>query len=884
MALEACNDAIAAAIGRELSDREKASISRKALELKRKIDAAGGDPLAMESVLGEFGKGIATDIAVKKRNAAINFRVAQTQDAARRSVDFADQAPGEYARGKFVQSQKNYFGAKASLGTAVGREAHQRTSAYTADLIKAGLHDYAFKSGDDKNIWLAREALNDPKADPGALAKQYGKDALAVAQIMEKHQESVRGDRNLAGAWTARSPDFVTAQTHEPYTISRAGGNHYGSEEAFQQWKNKIEPKTNWAKAFDGQYMEAGAKRDQLIRSQWTQFGAAKHLSFQDGPSVGSQNIGKRASHERQWVFNSPEDAFDYWNEFGKHGSLAESVWHDLERGGRDVAIMREWGPNARDNIKSFFDRWQTELSNSGDLKGFDELKKARLKVENQYLPTLTDSIGHPDSNFAAHYLSAIRQTLLMAKIGAALPSMIGDTALKASYAQRYGTKSTTSFIGELGRSMGAVFASPDALDKQTLAAEFGIRLQNSLTPLGMEYHELAGTGKLAKWNQMVMKASGHSWGSNAMRTDTLSAEGFRQHQFASREWEALPVGRRDLMSQFGISKEMWDVMRKAEPLELDGGKKIMAPSQIRAMDPEAFRSIAKGESDGALKRARDLVADNYRNMLGELADTATSEPNRNMRTILNAPIVNAQPWQQELYRGFFVLKGFLANYMRNHLGGLLMGQDANPENVGFTKALWRAVTLRGEGSSYKMMGSLIAGGVGLGYLKDALSDLAAGKTPENPVGDHYGHAMVRAFTFQSLGLLSDFVLGAGSKPDANVWEKMGALSGPEAETMGDIVDNLSKDATHLWKLKNDDNYSNDDFLRDFGKDSASWTGTLYHSIPGNNLLWSKFATDYFVLDNIMDMLNPGYKDRLKQRASEKQGQNFWIGQLAGDK
>jgi hypothetical protein len=72
--------------------------------------------------------------------------------------------------------------------------------------------------------------------------------------------------------------------------------------------------------------------------------------------------------------------------------------------------------------------------------------------------------------------------------------------------------------------------------------------------------------------------------------------------------------------------------------------------------------------------------------------------------------------------------------------------------------------------------------------------------------------------------------------------------------------------------------------MTDFGKDSASWTGTLYHSIPGNNLLWTKWATDYFVLDNLMDMLNPGYKDRLKQRAADKQGQNFWIGQLAGDK
>lgn len=878
MALEACNDAIAAAIGRELTDREKAAVSRRALELKRKIDAAGSDKLAVESVLGNFGKDIQTQIALKKRTAAINFRVAQEQDAARKSVEFSNMAPAEYAKGKFVQSQKNYFGAKASLATSVGREAHMRTSAYTADLMKEKLFDYAFKSGDDRNIWLARAALNDANHDPAQIAAQYGNDALKVAQIAEKHQEAVRVDRNLAGAWISRSPDYVTGQTHEPYLLARAGENAFGSPEAFQQWQSDL-GKLDWNKSFDGELRDATeAQRTKRLNSVWTQFVAGKHLSFGDGEGFGAANIAKRASHERDLIFQTPEDGYNYWSKYGKQGSVAEGVWHDLERGGRDVAILREWGPNAKQNIQQFFDRWAKELTAKGDAKGLADLAKAQRKIENQYLPTLTDSIGHPDSNFAAHYLSAARQTLLMAKIGASLPSMMGDLVLKASYAQRYGTKSTASFLGELFRGMGGVLNSPDAMDKQTLAAEFGIRLQNSLTPLGMEYHELAGTGKLAKWNQLVMKASGHSWGSNAIRTDTLSAEGFRQWNFRDKEWEQLPVGRRDLMSQFGLTKEMWNVIRQSEPLELDGGKNIIAPSQIRSMPAEAFRSVAGGDTDGALKRARDLVADRYRNMLGELADTATSEPNRNMRTILNGPIAHAQPWQQELYRGFFVLKGFLSNYMRNHLGGLLMGQDADPNRVGWAKALGNTIRHPIQNrSSIKMLSSLIAGGVGIGYLKDALSDIASGKTPENPVGEHAGDAMKRAFVFQSFGLLSDFVLGAGSQPNADVWHKIGALAGPEGETTADIVDNVSKDATHLWRHATDDNYSDEQFLKDFGKDENSWTQTLYHSVPGNNLLWTKWATDYLVLDNLLEMQNPGYKDRLKQRMAEHQGQTFLL-------
>lgn len=881
MVLDACNGAIAAAIGRELSDREKAAVSRRTLELKRKIDMAGNDPLAMESVLGKFAQDIQTQKLIQQRQSAINFRIAQTKDALRKSTQFAQDAPDEFARGQFVQSQKNYFGAKASLGTAVGREADAKTSAFEADLKKAGLFDYAFKSGDDKNIWLARQALNDPAADPAKLSAQYGSQAVQFAQIAAKHQEALRAEQNLAGAWIGRNPDYVTSQTHMPYLLGRAGENNFGSPEAFTAWHDDL-GRLDWNKSFDGDLANASpAERTKRLNSVWTQFVAGKHLNFEDaGFGVGAQNLAKKVSQERQLNFQTPSDAYDYWNKYGKQGSVAESIWHDVESGARNVAIMREWGPNAKQNIAAYFDRWNKELVDAGNVKGSQALNAAQNKIEKQYLPTLTDQIGHPDSGFAAHYLQAARQTLLMAKIGASLPSNMGDTVLKASYTQRAGG----SFLPELFKSAGRMFTGLSKNDQNTLAQEYAIRLNHTMTPLGANYNELAGTGALSKYVSRVMQISGHSWWSNTFRTGNLAADGFRYQSMAGKEFEQLPQGTQDLMSQFGISKNHWDIMRRSDPLELDDrGTKIMAPSQIRAMDPSEFKSVANGTTDATLKRARDETADRFRNMMGELADTATSAPNRNMRAIINAPAVSMQPWQQELYRSFFGLKGFVGNYMRNHLGGIAMGQDANPNNVGWGRAMARTLTGQNGGKPLAQMASLIAGGVGLGYVKDYLKDFIDGKSPEDPTNFQGGinssgmDAMKRAFLFQSFGLLSDYVLAPGGGAQQDVWDKVGGLMGPELGEMGKFVDNTTRTGYHLGKWAADSDYTNDDFYKDFGKDAAAWTTQVYHDIPGNNLIWSKAATDYAVLDQLLEMENPGYKQRNAQRL-QKTGQTMLLG------
>lgn len=881
MALEECNNAITQALGRELTDREKGAVARKASELKQKIDLANGD---VESVLKNFGDGIARDQAIARRNAAINFRIAAEKDAERKASAFAKGNPSVFAKAKFVQTQKNYRGAKDSLGTEIARTTYSSTSAYTADLMKANLFDYAFKSGDDKNIWLARQALNDPNVDAGNIEAQYGKNAVGVAKINKAHQDYGVQQQNKYGAWIGQNADYVTRQSAQPEKLAKSGGNAYGSVEAKEDWASKTYNRMDWSKSFDGELATASqGKRLDRLRSQWTQFVAGKHLNWEDGGGgPGMQNFAAKSSQERQLVFKAPSDGYDNWKEFGSAGSLAESTWHDLERSGKNTAILKQWGPNAQANVKSYLDRAEKEVVAEGNPAKLQDFQKARKTIEQGYLPVYFGHLVSPDADFAAHYLSTARQTLLAARTALSMPSQLGDFALKGSYAQRFGDK---NMLGEIGRSVGGVLKGMSENDRQTYAKEFGIRLHDLNVPLGEQYAELAGTGKWSKFLQTVMKASGLSFAHNRGRLDTLAAEGYRQWSMKDQPWNQLDEGRRDLMSRYGMDEKQWDLIRSSEPGELENGDKAFMPSKIRGMDPQNFKAMASGDSAAALGRARDTVADNYRNMLGDLADTITSEPNANMRAIIYGPTVNWKPWQKELYRGFFGLKGFVTNYMRNHLGGIALGGDADPSRVGWTKAMMRTMTGMNGGKSAVQLYSLIGAGVGLGYMKNALHDVASGQSPQDPTdwksptGDWRdapgAQAMERAFAFQSFGLLSDSLLARG-KPNADVWDQLGGLAGPEAETAGDLIDTTLRTGHHIGKWAADKNYTDEQFYKDFGKDAASYSYTAYHAVPGTDLPFVKAAGDYYLLDNWMDMLNPGYKQRVQKRL-QGQGQTTFL-------
>lgn len=861
MALDNCKSAIEGAIGRELTEREKGIVSRKALELKAKIDLASNDPTATDGILRSFADDVKASALIAKRNTALNWRAFSSLKAWRQVVGPKVKNPGEVLNGLVRGSLFNFDGAKSSLANLATKESNNRVGALLADLEKGKLTDYAFSGTDDQNIVGAQHDLRNGTQPDHA---KYGKNAVDVATLLEKHQEALRLDQNRAGAWIAKNGDRLFRRTHDAMKIAKAGDNQWGSDESRAAWTKFTGDRMDWTKAFDGELGAAdAATRQKRLDSLFTQFTADTHVNWDSNASVsgvGSRNFGKKVSYGRELVFKSPAADLEYQRAFGRGSSVAENVWNNLSTGGRDLAIMQRMGPNPRETLDRFVNDWKKELTANNDSKGLKQLDDRYQRILKNDWRLLTENTGHPATNFVGRFASSVRHTTNTAALGMSIFSVPGDLALKSSVMAQQGG----SFMAELGKATAAMVTgsglSEDA--QRTLAAEAGIRIEGAHLPLDPNMVDHVGFGQMARWNQMVMSVTGHSWWTNRIRTNSLVADAFRHWTMRDKAYADLPGGMQSALKQFGIDDKGWDVLRSSQAETLDNGMQAFLPSNIAERDIGDFKSIA-GASDSQLTRARQTLANNYRNLLGEMADRSTSSPSIANRAFMGLGMHDAGTWQGELWRGALQLKGFMMNYMRNHLGRELAGYSE--EYKSFPALL--ADAMRGKNpKALAGIAKLVAGGVGIGYITNALRDIATGKTPQDPTS---GMAAARAFARQSFGLYSDFLFHQG-QPNESFWDKVGESTGPEFGLLADAFNQSAKIGQQIAS-------PNGITPEQQGRDFQRFFGTAYRNTPGTNLFWNKWAMDYFVLNNLSETINPGYKQRLMQNAA-KRGQSYILG------
>lgn len=863
MALEACNDAIGAAVGRELTDREKKIVLARAIELKAKIDRAANDPLAVDNVLKSFADEVEANAALQKRTTALNWRAQSAIKAWRTSVSFVAKNPAEGVKALFRGSLRNFQGAQESLANLVQREKAARSGAFNADLTQSNLLTYAYSGQDDKNILRAWSAIKDGKVpDP-----KFGKDAISVAQIMDKHLEGLRVDQNQAGAFIARQADRLFRRSHDPNKIAKAGGNAFGSPESREAWVDFVNKRMDWTRAFDGEYdgLSQDAK-NKILADVWSDFSSANHYTPGEPhppTGLGSRNIGKKLSHSRQLIFNKPDDELAYFQTFGHGNSIAENVFHNLEGGGRDIALMRKLGPNAESTLQKVHDDWAADLKEKAGPKERTAFDKAWADEMGNTWRLITGAAGHPNDSFVARFFASVRQTTNTAAIGQSLFSLPNDLALRASQVARATGTSFGSALAKAAAHQATGYGLTEA-ERASWFAEMGLRTEGAHMPIDPFMADHAGFGQVAKFNQQVMRLTGHSWWDNRFRSNSLVADGYRHWTLRDTAFDKLTDDQQATFAKFGITKDSWNVLRQAQGTKIDDNMRAWSPSEIRSMDLQKFKSLTGTDkpSESQLARARNQLADNYRNLMGELADRSVSAPSIAGQAFmgLGREGMKAGTFQGELYRGALQLKGWAANYMRNHLGAELYGRDT--EMMSFGQKM--ASVLRGNESKAVMgMAKLIAAGIPIASVTYMLKDLASGKTPENPLSQD---ALLRAFARQGLGLYTDFLL-QDSRPDTTFFEKIGRMTGPEFGLLSDIANESSRIGS---QIKSSEGLTS----QKLGADERNWLLTAGHNIPGTRLFWTKFAVDYFVINNLAEMMNPGYQQRLIQSAAKK-GQTY---------
>lgn len=868
MALEACNAAVTQAMGRELSDREKNAVARRAMYLKRKIEAASNadDPSAVEKAIKDFADETVAQVQIAKRNTALNYRALQAKTEMRKNIAAFAKDPAEGIKAIFVGSLANFKNAKNSLASLVGREINARAAAFIADLESQGLTKYAFDGADDMNIGKALWHLRQEIIDQEALSK-LGEAAVKTAKVSKKAQDLMRADLNRAGAWIGENSDYIVTRAHDSYKIAKAGGHAFGSDAAFQAWKKSLDD-LDWEKSFDGDLAGATpAERSARLKSLFDQFSNGYHLSWQDVhvvPRRGFQNIGQKESHRRVLAFKTPESDIRYQKAYGRGDSLAQSLVHSLYSGGRDLAIMREWGPNAALNLEKYVNNWMMDLHLEGKSREAAALKKEYDKQMRLAWPAITGEIGHPGNEWAAHWSAASRALTVPAKLGGVVISSFSDLVLRASNLNYYGV--ADSFFADMAEGLSGQLAGVGhglSKSERNLAAEFGVLMDSLHVPVGNHSMEAVGLGRIDKFNQWAMKWFGHSWWSNRVRMNTLAATGLRLFQHRGLMFGELPEGLARGLQQFGIGEKEWDIVRASAPREL-GENKVLSPSAVLEMDLSHFRAISTIDNapNSYLTRLRSELAAKFRNYFGEIADKTTAQPDIATRAML---LRGTKPgtWEGEVMRHLVFLKSFTANYMRNHLGRELFGYADT--RLSFSQALYRMLTFQDGGSAFMGMSKLIAAGVVFGYVQNTLRDLAAGKTP---ITD-WREALPRALFAQSFGLYSDFLFG--QRPAATTYERLGALAGPTIGTGATVGDIMFSAYGSLLSRKGMTEEAARRNLR------RIWQ-LIYSEIPGQNLFYTRWATDYAALYNISELINPGYMRRVK-RENAKRGQTFLLAQ-----
>lgn len=146
-----------------------------------------------------------------------------------------------------------------------------------------------------------------------------------------------------------------------------------------------------------------------------------------------------------------------------------------------------------------------------------------------------------------------------------------------------------------------------------------------------------------------------------------------------------------------------------------------------------------------------------------------------------------------------------------------------------------------------------MAGSIGFGYLAMAMKDLLRGKEPkplDNPKTWTAAAAQGGGF-----GIYGDFLFGEASRTGGGFLQTLGGPTVGKADSAYQLYSAAKR-----------------------GDDVGAQALRLaYTNTPYLNLFYLRMATDYLVLYELQEAMNPGYLRRMERRQQEQTGQEWWL-------
>ena len=643
---------------------------------------------------------------------------------------------------------------------------------------------------------------------------------------------------NRAGGDIRMREDFGWTHKHNAQLMVQAGK---------EAWIDFVKPRLDPSKMFNsagepmtGPQLQRALEEtyDSVTGKEATAIGASFSRRF------GSP-VNARAQH-RELAFKSPDDWFDYQQEFGDR-DIFESIIGEIEQLSRDVALIEVLGPYPRATVEAMKTFVDEELT--ATLRGISGREAARIQGnigEHQFLSTLFEQVNGTanipaDKGFAV-FAQSTRSLLTGAQLGSAAVVSLGDIATNTLTARMSGI-SQARLMGQLLRQL-----NPASNADRELAARAGYIAETwAGAQVGAQrlLGEVTGVQKIARITDTVLRASGLNAMTDGNRNAfKLEMVGHMTDQAANRFDDVEPA-LRNTLTKYGVTPDEWDVYRNtARWRDQRTGASFIRPEDI-------YLNVRDTGPPEEVQAALNIA-----NKIGEIvhseARLAVITPTARSRAV-SVGNTRAGTFWGEVVRNTVLYKSFLISFTMQH-GARFLAQ-------GGLKNL--------QGAGY--LAHLIIGMTMAGAVAEQASQISQGKQPRNMVfGEEGAEAFWASAVFRGggLGALGEVLYSAVASREYPTVSFISSLIGPVGALIEAGVDVPINAAFDLIQ---------DGEFRSLGRDLSKFVENL---TPGKSLWYAKLAYERVLFDTLEELIDGGEANerfrRMERNAQKEFDQDFW--------
>lgn len=829
MAAIRCINALNRAAGRELTDAELETVFAK-------INATARDIAAGRDVAGIKAKELKSTGDVIRMAAEVQAKEIKAEAA--RKVRNANAQVITIARRMSEAQQMEKAGLRPldAVRRLVANDADGRSDQFSLEAramgvetqIKRGLTDAWDALGDRFfGLFTDRAAVRD------LVSEIRGKDsgnpiAKKGAEAWRKMAENTRQWFNDRGGNIGRLDDWGMPQHHSQERVAAAGRD---------AWVNDVLPlllRDRYAE-LDGTPMTEPQIRAFLGKA-WDSIATNGANKIEPGQFKGGGGRANRHAEERQVHFKDADSVMAYWERYGDK-TVPEILMGHVGKMAKDIAFIEHFGPNPDATYRMLRDEAFKRQAEAAPTK-LDKTTAELSKLDRLY-DYASGNVQPVASRAVAAAFKTVASLNVAGKLGSAFwASLFGDKVMFEAMGHVNNLPAFQRWRNEMRLLNPASATERRVLRRQGLMLDY---MSNAMNRFGEELGTSAFAGKIAS---TVMRVSGmgavNEWRRGAWALTAMDTLG---HLTQHKDWGKIGPDDARLLHSYGITESDWKVWKLAKPEDLGHGNATgLTPDAIgRITDDQLKAANLIGQAEGP-EAAAAVRRDAQVKLLGALTSEshlAVIEPGWSDRAKMYGGLQRGN-LRDELTRSFWQFKAFP------------FAQFERMVDIGMSRP-----TTGGKAAFLTMIPvmSTIAGAMML-----QVQDMLTGKDPR-PMNDWKFWAAA-AIKGGSLGIYGDFIYSQSGTTRYGTGP-LEVLAGPTIGSAADIV---------AFAIQAGNAVGSD-------KDTHFAPRALNIAkgfIPGQNLWYTKAATDHMIFQNLQEVLNPGYLSHMRERTAREFGQQYW--------